>query len=61
MYVALHEMAHIACPSYGHGEEFKKIFAFLTEQAMKNGIYTHIPFDKQPTEYCGLTISETIV
>lgn len=61
MYVALHEMAHVACPSYGHTEEFKKIFAFFVEQSMKLGIYNHIPFDKQPEEYCGLTISETIV
>ena len=26
MYVAIHEMAHIACPEIGHGTLFKKIF-----------------------------------
>lgn len=61
MYVALHEIAHVACPEYGHGDLFKKIFAFLTNTAIKIGIYQKIPFDKDPVEYCGLTISDSIV
>lgn len=61
MYVALHEIAHVACPEYGHGDLFKKIFAFLTNVAIKIGIYQKIPFDKDPVEYCGLTISDSIV
>src|SRR5438445_471854 len=27
MYVALHEMAHVACPEIGHTDLFKEIFA----------------------------------
>jgi hypothetical protein len=61
MYVALHEIAHVACPEYGHGALFKKIFAFFTTVAIEQGIYHRIPFDKEPTDYCGLTISDSII
>lgn len=61
MYVCLHEMAHVACPEYGHTDLFKKIFAFFTVVAIKLGLYEKINFKEDPTEYCGLTISESII
>jgi len=61
MYVTLHEMAHVACPEYGHTPLFKKIFAFLTQVAIDEGLYKKIPFDDNPKEYCGLTISDSII
>lgn len=61
MYVALHEISHVACPEYGHTLLFKKIFAFFTTVAIKINIYQYIKFSEQPTEYCGLTISESII
>lgn len=61
MYVALHEMAHVACPEYGHGDLFKKIFAFLTNRGIEIGIYKKIDFYERPTEYCGMIISESII
>lgn len=61
MYVVLHEMAHVACPEYGHTQLFKKIFAFLTEEAIAIGIYKKIDFSSTPTEYCGLIISDSII
>lgn len=61
MYVALHEISHIACPEYGHGPLFKKIFAFITEIAIELNIYTHIDFNKSPEEYCGIYITESII
>jgi predicted RND superfamily exporter protein len=61
MYVVLHEMSHVACPEYGHTELFKKIFAFITERAISIGLYTKIDFAKEPTEYCGLTITDSII
>jgi predicted metal-dependent hydrolase len=54
MYVALHEMAHIACPEIGHGDLFKKIFKFLTETAIKIDIYQLDNYDEKPVEYCGM-------
>lgn len=61
MYVALHEMAHVANKTFGHDENFKKIFAFITNVAISNGLYQKINFPNEPVEYCGLTISESIV
>jgi predicted metal-dependent hydrolase len=61
MYVALHEISHIACPEYGHGPLFKKIFAFMTEVAIELNIYVHVDFNKLPEEYCGIYITESII
>jgi len=62
MYVVLHEISHIACPIYdNHGPLFKKIFAFITDQAIGQNLYTKIDFTNFPTEYCGMTISSSIV
>lgn len=61
MYVAIHEMAHIACPEIGHGELFKKIFKFLTEQAIEINIYSYDDYDSKPVEYCGMILSSNIL
>jgi len=61
MYVALHEISHIACPEYGHGPLFKKIFAFITQVAIELNIYVHVDFNKSPEEYCGIYITESII
>jgi hypothetical protein len=62
MYVALHELAHVACPIYdNHGPLFKQIFAFITRVSIDIGIYKKIDFDTNPTEYCGMTIDASII
>lgn len=61
MYVVLHEMGHVGCPSIGHGDEFKLVFAFFTEQAIKIGLYKKIDFQNHPEEYCGMNITESII
>ena len=61
MYVVLHEMAHVACPEYGHTPLFKQIFEFLTLTAIERNLYVKINFKSNPEEYCGLQITETIV
>jgi predicted metal-dependent hydrolase len=61
MYVVLHEMAHVACPEYGHTDLFKDIFAFLTTEAVNINIYTKINFKNDNREYCGLTITDSII
>jgi predicted metal-dependent hydrolase len=61
MYVALHEMAHIACPEIGHGTLFKQIFRFLTETAIKIGIYKLDNYEETPVEYCGMMLSSNIL
>lgn len=61
MYVTLHELAHVGCPEQGHTDLFKHIFAFFTEVAIDIDIYHKVDFKKNPTEYCGLQISESII
>lgn len=61
MYVALHEMSHIACPEIGHGALFKKIFNFLTNIAIELNIYYKEDFVSNPKEYCGMILSSSIV
>ena len=61
MYVAIHEMAHIACPEIGHGELFKQIFNFLTLTSMDLNIYQKIVFVSNPREYCGMELTSSIL
>ena len=62
MYVVLHELSHVACPYYdNHGPLFKKIFSFLTIEAMKLNLYTKIDFSNNYQEYCGITITNSII
>lgn len=52
IYVALHEVAHVLSKSYGHGEEWQRIFHKLTQEAIHKGIYD--PSRPVPTDYCGM-------
>ena len=62
MYVVLHEISHVACPIYdNHGPLFKKIFAFLTQDAINRNMYQKIGFEKDHKEYCGMMITDSIV
>lgn len=62
MYVVLHEISHVACPIYdNHGPLFRKIFAFIASQGVKEGIYTKVDFNKKAEEYCGMDITESII
>ena len=61
LYVAIHEMAHMACPEIGHGDLFKKVFRFLTSEAINIGLYKKVDYQDNPVEYCGMTLSSSIV
>jgi len=61
MYVVIHELAHVACPEYGHTPLFKKIFIFLLKESHKINIYIPIDYRKKPQEYCGMTINEYLL
>lgn len=61
MYVVLHEISHIACPEYGHTQLFKEIFKYITETAVQLDMYHPIDFRATPTEYCGMTITDSII
>ena len=61
MYVALHEISHLACPEIGHTPLFKKIFAFIVNRAIELNLYNKIDFDSNPEEYCGMQLTSSIV
>jgi hypothetical protein len=54
MYVALHEIAHTQATNYGHGDEFKTVFANILKRAERVRIYD----PKKPIvqSYCGLKV-----
>jgi hypothetical protein len=61
MFVAIHELSHIACPEYNHTPLFWKIFKFLLFESEIIGIYKKIDFSLYPRNYCGIVISNSII
>ncbi len=60
MYVAIHELAHIGCPSRdNHNEEFQAVFRMLLQEAISIGVYTYQDYSQKPVEYCNLSISHS--
>ena len=61
-YVVLHEIAHVAnFKTFGHDVIFQKVFTFLADEAIKLGLYKKIDFNKEPKEYCGMKITDSVV
>ena len=61
MYVAVHEMAHTACPETGHTPLFNKIFRFLLEQAILLDLYKYEDYSAHPVEYCGMNLYTNVL
>jgi hypothetical protein len=61
MYVAVHELGHLASASIGHTDEFWANFRFLLKEAIELGLYKKVDFAKKPARYCGVTISSSVV
>lgn len=58
MFVALHELSHIATKSIGHKSEFWENFRFLLIEAKAAGLHTPHDYKKTPQEYCGMKIND---
>ena len=58
MFVAIHEMSHVATKSIGHKEEFWDNFNFLLENAKECGVHTPRDYKNDPVEYCGMDIHD---
>jgi len=58
MYVAIHELAHIATKSIGHTQEFWQNFKFLLQNAVKIKIYNPVNYKKKNKAYCGMKITD---
>lgn len=61
MYVAIHEIAHIACPEQGHTDLFNKINKHFVGKAIEHKLYNKIDFNKKPMNYCGLIIKNSVI
>ena len=59
MFVALHELAHIATESIGHGPDFWNNMGFLLKEAEGMGLYSYTDFRAQPVSYCGMQITDS--
>ena len=59
MFVAIHELSHIATESIGHKSEFWENFKFLLECAKESGIHNTVDYKKEPREYCGMKIHDS--
>lgn len=59
MFVAIHEVAHIATESVGHTEDFWENMAWLLEEAINIGVYQKQDFARNPRKYCGVTVSSS--
>lgn len=57
MFVALHEMAHVAINVLDHPLEFWSTFKFLLEEAELANIYTSSNYGINPQYYCGLKVN----
>lgn len=59
IFVAIHEVSHIATKTVGHNDEFWSNFKFLLGEASKIGIYKPIDYKKSPKRYCGIKIKDS--
>jgi hypothetical protein len=59
MFIVLHELGHLMSISYGHNDEFRENFSFITHLASDLGIYKPQNFIKKPVSYCGTEINTT--
>ena len=57
-FVCLHELSHIMTKSIGHKQEFWQNFKFLLENAKDAKIHDPVNYKEDPTEYCGMTITD---
>jgi len=58
MFVAIHELAHIATKSIGHKSEFWENFKFLLENAKEAGLHNPVDYKDTPQKYCGMKIHD---
>jgi hypothetical protein len=61
MFVAIHELAHVATKSIGHTEEFWNNMRYLLKQGIKVGVYQKVDYSKNPVSYCGISITSTVL
>jgi hypothetical protein len=61
MYPVIHEIAHLATSEIGHTKTFWNNFKFILSEAIGIGIYQKIDFKSNPTDYCNIQITSSVV
>jgi hypothetical protein len=61
MYVAIHELGHLATESIGHDQDFWDNFKFILEEAVNIGVYQKVDYSNNPAPYCGIKITSSII
>lgn len=61
MYVAIHEISHVACPEEGHTALFYDINKYFLRKAINLGIYKYDDYSQHPIEYCGITVNSQVL
>lgn len=61
MYVAVHEIAHLATESIGHDQIFWDNFKFILKEAVDIGIYNKVDFANKHVPYCGIKITSSVI
>lgn len=57
MFVALHELTHIAIEDVDHPPAFWVAFAQMLRDAASAGLYAPVDYSKHPVDYCGLRVN----
>ena len=58
-FVAIHELSHVMTLQEGHTLVFWQNFKFLLKNATDAGLYNPVDYKNKPTEYCGMTITDS--
>ena len=58
MFVALHELSHIATEEIGHTPQYWRNFKFLLQKADEFGLYQPVDYKNSPKQSCGMKITD---
>lgn len=61
MYVAIHELGHLMTPEIGHTDLFWKNFKWLLDEAIQLKLYVKVDYKNNPSSYCGISITSSVV
>jgi hypothetical protein len=61
IFVAIHELAHVASLSHGHNEEFYVNFKALLRAAVKDGVWRYEDYSQNPRNYCGIDVTTSLI
>lgn len=61
IYPFVHELGHLMTDEIGHTPLFWKNFKFILQEAVDIGIYNKIDFQNNPTDYCSIKITSSVI